>query len=180
MLALKHIFRPKADADPTFRKWAVGTLVPGVAMAVMGLFNLLFSSQVTVSATLTPPETGPQPSELVSGSYEYNEADGDGTITVKTGALSDIVLGPGGWEVTLPDGLLEKSVRLEFQDLDGNWWRVPKFWPNRTSVQLAASTQTRTAEPAAQSTVTRHRSDGGLVAVLVAAEALAGPRNRKS
>ena len=117
-------------ATPKFRDWAVVSFFASVIPPVVTLFQISFSPHIALFVTLDVSEEGLQPAALQRGIYEYDESDGKGGLTTKKGPIADIVLGNGGWVAKLPGDVIDKPLRLIFQDRDNVSWEVRTFWPN--------------------------------------------------
>jgi hypothetical protein len=156
LLALTGVLR----TDPSFRKWAVSGFVIGVGTAIFGLFRAIFSTEVPLYITLEPPGGQTNSLDLMRGSYSYDEPTSAGTTRSSSGTV-EMTLGPGGWQVRLPQKALNKAVELTFQETNGDSWRVRRFYPNhnkQTLIKGLSSSQSRqsSAEPSVERTPVRN------------------------
>jgi hypothetical protein len=122
------------NADRTFRKWALGGFVVAVTGAVVGLFKLSFLSPLAlITVTLVPP--GEPPTSVVldkPGAFRYDviASEVTGQVATKRGPLVAVQGDGNAWQVRLPGDVVDKAVRLEFEDSGGNLWVAGPFYPN--------------------------------------------------
>jgi hypothetical protein len=120
--------------ESRFRRWAVG----GFVVAVTGVVILWAKSQFPIDlyVILVPPDGVKLESfALERGIYQYDEHLSSGTSVTRSGN-AEIALGVGGWQVKLPNEVMNKAVRLSLLDRSGRWWDTNPFYPNFTSQSL--------------------------------------------
>jgi hypothetical protein len=154
--------------DKAFRRWAVGGFAGAVALAVGGLFRLWFlAPPAHITVTLVPP--GDPPAVLAldkGGTFSYDEVidEGKGTVATRAGTLVPVLGEGGAWQVRLPGSIVDKAVRLEFEDTGGTVWVAGPFYPNVIQQRM------RSGQKAATRPVASSPSSSLLMPVVSAAE----------
>lgn len=125
------------NLDPGFRKWAVTGFVTGVAGAVFGLFKLVFSGVALVVTLVPAPDIAPTTLDLKSGRYSYDETTSAGKVKTHEGRVEvGRAQASANWEVKLPPDVLDRAVRLEFENHDGGVFVVYPFYPSHTAREM--------------------------------------------
>jgi hypothetical protein len=123
--------------DPGFRKWAVTGFVTGVAGAVFGLFKVVFSGVVLVVTLVPAADIPPGTLDLKRGTYYYDELTSAGEVKPHRGPIEvGRAEASANWQVRLPPAVLDRAVRLEFENQDGATFIVQPFYPSHTTREM--------------------------------------------
>ena len=120
------------NADPDFRKVAIGTFISGIVGTLITLFRATFVPRPNLFVTLSFGSTQPHDVILKEAGYElWNETEGrvdrKGTVPVQRSS-------EGGWFCRLPSEIdMNDRLRLLLKETNGNQWEVPFFSFNFSS-----------------------------------------------
>jgi len=117
--------------EDRFRRWAVGGFVVGVTGVVMIWAKSQSPVDLFVNLML-PDEVDYENVVLESATYEYEDRTDVGATVTRSGS-TELALQVGGWQVKLPNEVMNKAVRLVLKDRAGDSWETNPFYPNFTS-----------------------------------------------
>lgn len=121
------------NADPAFRKFAIGTFIAGIAGALFTLFRTTFMQRQDLFVTLLFEGKLPQEVALAEAArYEvWDEKQGK---VVRSGQVLVQRTPQRGWFCRLPNGIdVNDRLRLLLEERNGDRWEVPFFSFNFSS-----------------------------------------------
>lgn len=124
------------DAEPAFRKFAIGVLFVDLAGVCIAVFKTQFApaAESSIDVNLAFSDAAASPPNWNHEKSEYTILDLKGVEKAKGKVL--LTLGPGGWSCRLPLPTESADVaRLSLEDVRGVIWDVQHFSPHTITVR---------------------------------------------